>query len=41
MQEQDGEDEALLDRPQRNRSALIGHLERTENPVLHPVRFTA
>ena len=41
MEEQYGEDEALLDRPERDRAALVDNLERTENPVLHIVCFTA
>ena len=41
MEEQYGEDEALLDPPERDRAASVEHLERTENPVLHIVCFTA
>ena len=41
MEKQDGEDETLFDRPERDRPLLVKHLERAENPVLHLMRFTA
>src|SRR5436305_10522820 len=35
MQEQDRQDEPLLQPAQRDRLALVDHLERPEDPVLH------
>ena len=35
VQEEDGEDETLLERPQRNRLALVEHFERPKDPEFH------
>jgi DNA-directed RNA polymerase specialized sigma24 family protein len=36
VQKENGENESLLERPERDRLALVEHLERPENPKLHP-----
>jgi hypothetical protein len=41
MQKQNRKDEPLLRPAQRDRLALVGHLERPEDPVLHQKVFTA
>jgi hypothetical protein len=41
VQQQHGQHDALLVRPERNGSTFIDHLEWTENAELHVTGFTA